>query len=261
MAFLLAFFVSAIAAAASVIWGVVSVLGGAIGGAIGAIGGIVGAVSKTIGQAIAPPVHQLSLMVQTTAKSVRTLTRNLAEGFAQTVGNVTKPILEPIRDSLAGIKNYIGSIETWVKTTLAPLEGLIGTVEEISGYFMIYKTLAGIRSVSDGLDVVAEKAGVETAAKIAELMRAIVDIGTSTVDYVQDLFTAFDKKVVHADDRIKEANELGLRELEALVQQRVTGIQADLDIETRRLDRDLVRIERRIEDLPHFTGMLIRALR
>ena len=261
MGFLIGIILGVLSYVASVVFSVVVSLTTAVGSLIGAIGGIVGMVAKTIGQAVAPPINALSGLAARTAATVKTMTRNLITGFADTVGNVTKPVLEPIRDALVGVRNATQGIETWIKTTLRPLEQVIGAVEEISGYFMIYKTLANIRNISDGLDVVAKRVGLETAAKIAELTRQIVDIGTSVVDYVQDTFTAFDRKVVHADERIREANRIGLAELRAAVDEKFIKIRADLDLNVRRFDRDLVRIERRVEDLPHFMGMMIRALR
>ena len=261
MGFLIAGIFYVLGIVVAVISSVVTYLAATIGFMFGTIVHIVSAVAMGIGRAVAVPLNELKGIVIRTAETVKDMTASLIEGFADTVGDITKPVLEPIRDSLVAVKNYTEGIRDWIKTTLQPLEQVIGTVEEITGYFMIYKTLANIRSISDGLDVVAQKVGLETAAKIAELTRMIVDIGTSTVNYVQDTFTAFDRKVVHADDRIKEANEIALAELRAQVDQKFIKIRADLDFNVTRFDRDLVRIERRIEDLPHFMGMMIRALR
>ena len=261
MGFLWGLLFGALGFVAATIWSVVTFLAGVIASAVGTITYVVSAVAMGIGQAIAVPLEELRYIVMRTAETVREMTANLIEGFADTVGDVTKPVLEPIRDALAGVKNYVEGIETWIKTTLKPLEEVIGTVEEISGYFMVYKTLAGIRNVSDGLDVIADKVGLETAAKIAELMRMIVDIGTSTVDYVQDVVTAFDQKVLHADERIREANEAGLNELRLQLDEAVLGIRANLSFQETRFDRQVRAIERRLVDLPWFSKMLVRTLR
>jgi len=261
MAWLAAAILGALAYVAAAVWSVAVFLTMTLSSLIGSVGGIVGMIAKGIGQAVAPAVDGLSTLVVRTSMTVRELVRNLAVKFADTVGNVTKPILEPIRDALVGVNSAVGNVQTWVKTTLAPLEGVIDTVEELSGYFMIYKTLANIHNISDGLDVIAEKVGLETAAKIAELGRQIVDIGLSTVDYVQNMATAFDQKVVHADERIKEANRAGINELRLLLDEKVLGIKANLSLKETKFDRIVRRIERRQVDLPQFMGMMIRALR
>ena len=249
------------AAVASIAWAAAGTVIGAIAPVVDAVAVVIQRVVTAVGDVIVGSLKTVSAAIGRVAGALGNTLDAIIRALSEAVGTVAEPILAPIQETLIIIDNYLAVVEVWLKTTFAPLIEFIDTVDKISGYFMVYKLLTAEGDIMSKLEMVARKAGIQTAEAIAMLMRSIADTATGIMEWTVDLFDAFDRKVVHADDRIKEANRIALAELRAAVDEKLGGIKANLDLETRRFDRDIVRIERRVEDLPHFTGMLIRALK
>jgi len=250
-----------IGGAVGFIGGLAGAIGGAVLSAVAVVGSVIGSVVASVGSVITGALKAVSSTLGSVVTGIQKAVSSGITVISKVIGSVTKPILTPIKDGLKAIDKYLTGVEKWFKATFAPVVETIELANKISGYFVLARLLGDYKNFVKNIDKIAEEVGLETIAEIARLYRSITESVTSVMEWTQDLFTAFDEKVIHADERIKEANELALAEYRAVVDEKLMVIRADLDVDVTRFDRGLVRIERRVEDLPHFMGMMIRALR
>lgn len=246
-----------VATVGSVIAGITSAIGGIVAPLINTVGGIVKGISLTIGEALKPIAASVKTAVSHVATDLELSIIKIKGAINATVA----PVLNPIKDTLAALHSYIVNTHGWVFEILEPVRTAIEIANTASSLMMIKTLLSDYEGITVLINEAAERNDLGAAQAIAELYRSIVHASTGLMEMVNEHMIAFDDKVIHAEERIKEANRLAIEELNGKIQEKFIRFEQSMKYENYVLERRVERVSRRTEDLPYFSGMLIKALR
>lgn len=243
----------AIAAAAIAI---ASTIIAAVSAIAAAMSSVISGIAATVGQAVAAVQSTVTAAVDITVKAIG----NTIIAIGKVINTVAAPILNPIKDALTIINNMMLGIKTYVTTVLAPVQGIIDIVSTVSELLMLVNLIKSLQNMNDLMALLAKQGFITTAQAIAQLYLSIVTTARDTMNIIHETQTAFNDKVLHAEERIRESNRLAIQELRGIVQESEIRLWGEMQGKTTIFERRIEAVQRRTEDLPFFAGMLIRTL-
>ncbi len=251
------FVVTAGVAIAATAVAVASTIIAAVSAIASAMAGVISGIAATVGQAVAAVQGVVTAAVDVTVKAIG----NTIIAIGKVVTNVSAPILNPIKDALTVINNMMVGVQTYVKTVLAPVQGIIDVATTVSELLMIANLIKNLNNLNDLMSLLARQGFITTAAAIAQLYLSIVTTAQDTVNLIHETRKAFDDKVVHIDERIRNANRETLEQIDGIIHESVIRYTAALEGRTSFTERRIEEVRMRTEDLPFFAGMMIRVLK
>lgn len=283
---------------------VVSVIGGVLGSITGFIGGIlepiIGAISTGLNTLLGPiitPINQLTGILQGSIldpinllagqllQPILGINQGISSGISalqSQENDLTRPIITPMIDTLAGIQDYIQVANNDIIDGLEPVTEATQLVQSLTSIKMATQLLEGTESLAQGIGWVAETAGLDTAHVITELW-------SNTVGSITGVMGAMDERYEYTSERIDEVvatveaqESVNVAELEtkidtavinvtANMDERATALEAEVttamdvlvtetDTKITTLEEVVATAERRTQDLPWFMEMMSRAL-
>lgn len=246
----------AIAAISSVVGGIVSAVGSVLGGIVNVIGGIVEVMSAGLQAAV-------TAVKTTIVEPIGNIITGLKTAIGEVIGAITEPlapILNPIKDSLIVIKDFVVDTQTWITGELAPVGELIEVINTVSAIMFVKQLIDGTLGVTEIIGEVADGNALATAQAIVELSQNIVDTSIGTLSYVHESNIALANAIDNYDEKIREDNQIALAMVEDALTEQVTQVADSLSGRLTPMESNVTMIARRTEDLPYFQEMLIKAL-
>lgn len=275
-------FIGAVAGAAgavaSIAGAVVSTIGAVIGPVLAAVGSVVTGIVTTIGAVLAPIINTVGGIVEGISGVIKGGVEFVRTAIAEPLGNIVqsikagigkiaevvtaplKPILEPIAETLGTVKDFVAGTQTWINTQLAPVAELVELVNTISAVAFVKQILDGTTSITKIIGDVADDSGVKTAQAIAVLWRETAKMGADIVENVRDHYTILRDTIDDTDERLRKDMDLAIKYVRETIQGEIDSVTDVLSDRISLTDLELARIQRRIEDLPFFQEMLIKAI-
>lgn len=282
MAEVIGIVVGVIGAVGGAVSGVVGIISGAIGTAVGAVGGAVGGIIGTIGSALSGVMSAIgSVLAGITTdiggalsgvlegvtgpifESVGSVSKGLGEAISDIAGfinNTTAPILNPINDALKMVESHLDAIDKWFVEQLAPIDTLLETVDKIASLKILYDLTTGHAGIMDLLNRVSMGGPYATAAAIAETMKSITTLGVNIVDRLDTQWKLVEANFTTFEDRFKTNfdNLIDLQKTELLGV--FTPQINQLGTYQQKVNRDVAKVYRHIEDEAWFAAMLLKVL-
>lgn len=254
-------------------------IGSVIGGVVGAVGAVVAPIAAAVAATVAPIVAGIGSVLATVTTSVSTAVAGLWTQLSTAVGplveslkagivsinaaieTATAPILMPIKDALSVVNAKLEAVDLWVSTELTMVHDAIEIASAASTVKLLVDMVKGNASIANVIGEVADGKSFETAVAIAELSKSIVTLGVGMTDLIDDHWGLIEAEITTWDEQFKknltEAVELEKVELLGIV----TPKLAVLGDHQLKVNRDIAKLSRHIEDEAWFAAMLLRTLR
>jgi len=181
--------------------------------------------------------------------------------WMRVIGETCKPIIVPIKDSLVAIRDFVVDTRTWIVTELKPVVDLVQFINDISALAVVTDLLAGTTIIADILGRAGDNADAATLEGITVLYREIVQSTTGTLEIVRNHYTRLSDTIDDTDERLRADMQLAIEYTKGTIQGEIDKVRDALSERLTPMELQIAGIERRMEDLPFFQEMLIRALR
>lgn len=241
---------------ATVVGSVTSLLGAALGGAIETVGGIIEVISSGVQGAVGAIKSSIAEPIGNIISGLKTAVLDVGAAITEPL----MPILNPIKDSLVSMKDFMVEVKTWLELELAPVSELIEVVNTLSAIQFVKQLIEGTGDITSVLGDVEKESGLATVQAIATLFKGINDIGIATMKYTRDQTIAVAKSIDDFDERIREDNKTAYALLTGAVDEQITQVTNAMSLRFNPIESDVIMITRRTEDIPYFQDMLIKAL-
>lgn len=259
--------VAVVATVGAVIAPIIAGIASVVGGIVSAVGTVLGAVIQTVGGI----VEAISAGVQGAVAGIKTAIveplGNVIAGLKTAVGNIIKviteplaPILNPIKDSLIAIKDLALEIDVWVKAELAPVAELIEVVNTVSAIMVVKQLIEGTGDITQIIGDVEGETGAATAQAIVMLYKDIVNTTVATTTMIHDQGLALATSIDNYDEHLREDNQIALAMLSDSLDEQVTQVANSLTGRITPIESDVTLLAFKMQDVPRFQDMLIKAL-
>lgn len=169
-------------------------------------------------------------------------------------------VISPLKESLITINGFVKGVETQVTTDLEPIKDVVRFVRTLSSTKIATVLVGETQVMADTISWVTGKEGAAVGYGISQLWN-------STVDSIVGISTALDDNVKFLNDEIRDA-EIRMREdqaaalanIERQTKESVSEVYLQVQAQTDETNRRTAMAMRRIEDVPFFREMLVKAL-
>lgn len=250
-----------IASVASAVAAVIAPIAAAISAALAPIVASVTSIVAGVTSAIGSTIGTLAAQIKT---AVTPLVTSLKAGIAKLTAAIdaaTAPILTPIKDALALVNAKLEAVDVWLTAELAVVHDAIEVASAAGTVKLLVDLVKGTASISDVIGKVAEGKNFETAVAIAQLTKSIVTLGVGVVDRIDEHWQLIEAEVTTWPEMFKSELSLAIEQEKAGILSIMTPKVTEIGRYQERLNRDVARLWRHIEDESWFMYMLIKAWR
>lgn len=245
-----------IAAITAVVGGITGVLGPIVGKLLGPLNSVVDAL-------MGPLAGKISIMGKQILGPVIAMQAAISTGILEIEGAITKkivPVLEPVADTLRTVREFVGGVKTIIVDDLEPITEIADIIRSISTVKLSNILLAGTGDVVAAISPMIGRHNRTVLGGITTVWRETTEAITGLATITDDYYKLLKGEIDSVGDRLTAERETALAALEGQIDTTIVSLQEGFTLRLDPVKTQIATVTTKLEDLPRFQRMMIRAL-